>query len=219
MLGGNTSFHKPISKITNNPHHDLAVQLDAAKRDYLEPILAELTEGSFHPLDLMQAVNGSFDGQFPGLEMSTSPGGEYGCKKGDLMDDVVFGPTPKQPLPNTHYMDMANPYPNGQRVFWPKRELLEKMEVYKEAIRKGSMSAISYNSALKDEAVALDKTRARVFFIGDVAVTILIRTMVLLYWLYANSWYFLSVLLVWMLRGPSGRKLCLFLTLRMVASV
>jgi hypothetical protein len=175
MLGGNVSYHKPILKITNNPHHNLAVQLDAAKRDYLEPILAELTEGSFHPLDLMQAVNGSFDGQFPGLEMSTSPGGEYGCKKGDLMDDVVFGPTPKQPLPNTHYMDMANPYPNGQRVFWPKRELLEKMEVYKEAIRKGSMSAISYNSALKDEAVALDKTRARVFFIGDVAVTILIR--------------------------------------------
>jgi len=164
------SFQKMI-----NPMYTLPVDtLRWAISDYVGDLVENAAGLGYRtrPLDLKAVVNGIPGNRFiKGINMSTGSG--YGL------------PSPKR----KHFIMESV---GNDVLYVPSDYLLREMELYEEQMERGEIPATMYVAALKDEPTELTKTKVRVFQVGPVAHSLIMRKYLLPILAYLYSFNLLS---------------------------
>lgn len=155
--------------------YDMAT-LELAASDLLCGFREMFQDVRIKPATLFEAVNcGEF---LPSFQLSTASGfGRKGAK-------VHYVERACDPLCARPGCTLYHPTPEdyiipGRINFYPKSELLAEIKELEDRLAAGEDNLAIFRAALKDEPIGCDKTKIRAFYVGTIAINLLVRRFIM----------------------------------------
>ncbi len=167
-------FSRPLANMTVKKNDFDPSILAAAKEDFMLTVV-RIAEGEVaaRPFSIFEAVN-TVPGKLSPLPMNTSAGfGRQGCKSLFMVRACVAGCADS--ACERFHPSATDAMAPGRDNWYPDPPLLREIEALREALAEGKRDLAIFKASLKDEAVAVGKTKVRAFYVGSAALSIVTR--------------------------------------------
>lgn len=168
-------YVRPLTNMTGKKNDFNRDVLAAAKEDFMITVV-RIAQGEVapRPFSIFEAVN-LVPGKLSPLPMSTSAGfGRKGAKNLYMVRACNPGGCADPDCERFHPLDTDAITP-GRDNWYPDPPLLREIEALRTALAEGKLDLAIFKASLKDEAVALGKTKVRAFYVGSAALSIVTR--------------------------------------------